>query len=173
MLLILALVLAIIVEIIILCNKKLARTVPTNYILLGIFTLCEGYIVAAVASLYQPGIVVASALLTAAAVLGLTLYAYFTKSDFTSGSGILAVLAGTLLMLGILTIFFHSPVLTTIYCSIAVFFFGIYLVVDTQMIIGEKRYEINEEDYIFAAMVLYIDIIQLFLNILRILGEKR
>ena len=41
------------------------------------------------------------------------------------------------------------------------------------MIIGEKRYEINEEDYILGALILYIDFITLFIYILRIIGELK
>lgn len=37
------------------------------------------------------------------------------------------------------------------------------------MIVGGKRFEISEEDYIFAALTLYLDIVNLFLFILRIL----
>ena len=40
------LVLAIIIEISIICFKTVARSVPTNYILLGLFTFCFGYIAA-------------------------------------------------------------------------------------------------------------------------------
>ena len=41
------------------------------------------------------------------------------------------------------------------------------------MIIGERRYGVSEDDYILAAMILYIDIIQLFIYILRILAEAK
>ena len=37
---------AIIIEIALICNRSLARAVPANYIALLIFTLCESYMVA-------------------------------------------------------------------------------------------------------------------------------
>jgi FtsH-binding integral membrane protein len=40
------------------------------------------------------------------------------------------------------------------------------------MIVGGKRFEISYDDYIFAALILYIDIIRLFLYILAMLGRK-
>jgi len=41
------------------------------------------------------------------------------------------------------------------------------------MILGEKRYELNDEDYVIGALILYLDIIVLFIYILRILGEAK
>ena len=56
--------------------------------------------------------------------------------------------------------------------------YGFYLVYDTQLIMGGKSYEISMDDYIFgkislilAAVMLYIDIIQLFLEILKLLNR--
>jgi hypothetical protein len=54
-----------------------------------------------------------------------------------------------------------------------VFIFGIYVIVDTQMIMGSHKYGITMDDYILGALILYIDIIQLFLYILRLLSESR
>jgi hypothetical protein len=59
-----------------------------------------------------------------------------------------------------------SPFLTNLYCSLGVILFGIYLVIDTQMIIGGKRFSISYDDYVLGALILYIDIIQIFLYIL-------
>ena len=50
--------------------------------------------------------------------------------------------------------------------------YAFYLIVDTQLIMGGRRNELTLDNYILGAMLLYIDIIQLFLNLLRILGER-
>jgi protein lifeguard len=55
------------------------------------------------------------------------------------------------------------------YCSLGVIIFGIYIIIDIQMIVGGKRFEISYDDYIFAALILYIDIIRLFLYVLAML----
>lgn len=61
----------------------------------------------------------------------------------------------------------------TLYCSIGIFVFGLYLIIDTQMVIGGKSFAISIDDYVVAALLIYIDIIQLFLYILQILGARR
>jgi hypothetical protein len=49
-----------------------------------------------------------------------------------------------------------------------------YLVVDTQLMLGGKhQYALSPEEYVFAALNLYLDIINLFLFILRLVGSAR
>ncbi len=103
---ILLMILAFIIEIAIICKKDLARTVPTNYILLGSFTLCEAYCVACITTLYDPEIVVTAAFMTAGVVAGLTIYAWTTKEDFTLMRGIFSVLFTAVFMLGIMMMMF-------------------------------------------------------------------
>ena len=57
-------------------------------------------------------------------------------------------------------------------CTLGVFLFGVYLIVDTQMIIGGKRYELTLDDYIVGALVLYLDIIMIFIYLLQIFGGR-
>ena len=47
--------------------------------------------------------------------------------------------------------------------------FSIYLIFDTQLILGRFGMQYEIDDYILAALNIYIDIIQLFLFILNLL----
>jgi len=53
----------------------------------------------------------------------------------------------------------------------AVCLYGFYLIYDVQLIAGGERFSLSLDDYIIGALVIYIDIIVLFLRILRILAE--
>jgi len=49
-----------------------------------------------------------------------------------------------------------------------------YLVVDTQLMLGGRhQYSLSPEEYIFAALNLYLDIVNLFVFILSIVGAAR
>jgi len=49
-----------------------------------------------------------------------------------------------------------------------------YLVVDTQLMVGgHHQYSLSPEEYIFAALNLYLDIINLFMFILLITGSAK
>jgi hypothetical protein len=47
-----------------------------------------------------------------------------------------------------------------------------YLVYDTQLLVGGKRYELSEEEYVFGALSIYIDVIQIFLFLLQLFGNR-
>jgi FtsH-binding integral membrane protein len=155
------------------CCSSVANTVPTNYIFLGIFTFCEAFVVACVCGFYDPVSVLIAALMTLAVTIALTVYAMTTKSDFTVLTGIMIVfLVGATLFALFMPFFFHSRMLQVIISVVFIIIYGIYLVIDTQLVIGSGKYRFDEEDYIIAALNIYIDIVGLFLYLLELFGDK-
>lgn len=59
-----------------------------------------------------------------------------------------------------------------IYACLGALLFSIYLIYDTQLILGKGQYSYSLDDAYLAAIQLYLDIINLFLNILRIVGHR-
>ena len=51
--------------------------------------------------------------------------------------------------------------------------FSIYLIIDTQLILGGRHVELTLDNYVLGAVMLYVDIIRLFIEILRIVGKAR
>lgn len=47
--------------------------------------------------------------------------------------------------------------------------FSMYIIYDLQMIMGDRKLNISPEEYIFAALNLYVDIIRIFMELLKIL----
>ena len=83
------------------------------------------------------------------------------------------VVGCSLFIVGLLSIFTNNEALYNLYLFGGVLFFGAYLVIDTQLIMGGNRYGLTLDDYVVGALFLYIDIIALFLRILIILGKMR
>jgi FtsH-binding integral membrane protein len=165
------LALSIVLAIPLICCKDVARRVPTNYILLSIWTFCESYMVATCASFYDTKIVITAAVMTAAVTIALTAYACTTKTDFTYCGGLLFCLSAVMLCWGIFGLIFGIW-LNGLYCVCGVMLYSIYLIYDTQLVMGKFGVEYSIDDYVVAAMMIYIDIIQIFLYILRLLGRK-
>jgi FtsH-binding integral membrane protein len=112
--------------------------------------------------------------LCAAVCLGLTIFAFQTKWDFTVMGGALFVALIILVIFGIVAMIFPGRVLTLIYASCGALLFSVYLVYDTQLMMGgTHKYSISPEEYIFAALNLYLDIVNIFLYILTIIGAVR
>lgn len=53
------------------------------------------------------------------------------------------------------------------------FFVLQFLAVDTQLLLGNKELSLSPEEYVFAALTLYTDVINIFLYILAIIGRAR
>mmetsp|Transcript_22957 Transcript_22957/g.19920 ORF Transcript_22957/g.19920 Transcript_22957/m.19920 type:complete len:101 (-) Transcript_22957:123-425(-) len=93
-----------------------------------------------------------AAFLTLAMTVGLTIYAAVTKSDFTTMGPALFVWALALFFFAILLLFTNNKVLHIIFCVLAIGVYGTYLVFDTQLIMGGKRFKLSIDDYIIAAV---------------------
>lgn len=153
------------------CFRQLARKVPTNYILLFIFTAFESYLVSAICAKTNPKLVLMAAAMTCGITIALTFYACTTKSDFTVCGSLLFVLGMILLLFSIFAIFTHNKIFHIIISCFGVLLFSFYLIYDTQLLLGSKENSIEMDDYIFAALMLYVDIINLFIYILKLLKE--
>jgi FtsH-binding integral membrane protein len=147
-----------------------SRKYPVNLVLLLFFTLFEGYTVGVATSLYDTNIVVEAMVLTLIIFIGLTAFAFQSKYDFTSWAGVLNSCLFALIGIGFIWFFFApSSTMELVYSSVAAIVFSGYILVDTQLIM--RRF--NIEDEVPAAINLYLDVLNLFLNILRILASQR
>ena len=155
------------------CFKSINRQTPYNYLLLTLFTLLKSVSISAVCVFYDPMAVFLAAFCTFCLTFCLTVYACTTKNDFTVMRGLLIVLGLSVFILFVLCIVLGaSELYHYIYCPLAVALFGIYLVYDTQLIVGEKRHKLSYDDYILGALMLYIDIIGIFIHLLRLNRHK-
>ncbi|TVU25037.1 hypothetical protein EJB05_27513 [Eragrostis curvula] len=136
---------------------------PVNLVLLGVFTLCCSLSIAVAASTTVGIVVLQAAILTAAAVVGLTLFTFRAAKkgyDFTFMFPFLFTSLVTLLVYITIQVFFPlGHVGMTIYGFLATLVFSGYIIFDTHMLL--KRHTYNE--YIVAAISLYLDVINLFM----------
>ncbi|ODQ81244.1 hypothetical protein BABINDRAFT_7058 [Babjeviella inositovora NRRL Y-12698] len=147
-----------------------SRKYPVNLALLGGFTLCESYLVGVCTTRYDSTIVIQAVFITLFIFLGLTIFAFQTKYDFSSWQGVLSWSLFGLIGTGFVLMFVpHTSTTQIIYSGIAALIFCAYILYDTQQIM--KRYHPEEE--VAATISLYLDIINLFLHILQILGATQ
>ena len=59
----------------------------------------------------------------------------------------------------------------TVYSSLMALLFSMFLVYDTQRIMGGKKHSISPEEHIWASIEIYIDVVYIFLAILGIGGR--
>lgn len=156
------------------CCGSVRRKAPMNFIFLTLFTFAQSFLLGVTTANFSSQEVLLAVGITAAVCLGLTLFAFQTKWDFTVMGGVLFVAVIILMLFGIIAIFFPGKTITIVYASLGALLFSIYLVYDTQLMMGgEHKYSISPEEYIFAALNLYLDIINIFMYILTIIGATR
>jgi len=145
------------------------KSYPTNLVFLAGFTALEAYSISVVTSFYDSKIVVQALIFTLGIFLALTLFACQTKYDFTSWMPYLFGALWVLILFGFMAMFFpQTSGLELGYGVVCALIFSGYILVDTQLIM--RHYHVEEE--IAAAISLYLDIINLFLAILRILNSQ-
>ena len=154
------------------CCRGLSRKVPYNYLFLLGITICEAIACAIASSIYSFQIVALALLLTIVATLAITFYACTTKNDFSTCRVGLYVIFSQMFTIGIIAVLFRIRALYAFYTFGMTGVVGIYLVYDTQLILGKLGVGYSVDDYIFATLEIYMDIIRLFLLILRILGSS-
>ncbi|XP_037927283.1 protein lifeguard 1-like isoform X1 [Teleopsis dalmanni] len=153
------------------CCDTIRRTFPINYILLAVFTIAESFTLGIITLNYEVDYVILALAITAVVVFALTIFAMQTKIDFTTCGGMLLMFIVILIIMGVVLMYFPDRVTKMAYVCFGVFCFGLYLVYDVQLMVGGSHaYAISPEEYVFAALSIYIDIINIFMYILALFG---
>mmetsp|Transcript_110047 Transcript_110047/g.206321 ORF Transcript_110047/g.206321 Transcript_110047/m.206321 type:complete len:253 (-) Transcript_110047:79-837(-) len=158
------------------CCVSVARTFPSNYLFLLAVTLLESFIVGFISSFYTGKSVMIAAVLTAGIFGGLTMFAMTTETDFTGFGPYLLVSILGLIFTGMFSVFLfpEMEMAYKLYSGVGAVLMSFYIVFDTQMIVGGKHeHKHDVDDYVFAALNLYLDIITLFMKLLSLGGERR
>lgn len=154
--------------------QRFSQTFPINIGLTLLATFIAGIWIAPL--LYymnqtQPGIVGQAALLTFATFGGLSLYAVFSRRDFSAWGSFFFVGFLVLLLTAVLNLFFRNEVASLWIAGATIFVFGGLLVFDTWRIVRSGQF--GPDDYVPAAVSIYVDLLNIFLAILRLLGGRR
>jgi hypothetical protein len=160
------------------------KTFPHNVIFLTVLSAAFGVLVGQICAEYKQESVVFVFFATSVMICGLTGYAVKTSADFTSmGAYVFAAVLG-LMLASILAMWTGMG---GIIAGLGATVFAFIIVYDTQLIFGnstpvpseyshhqhQRQFEYTLDMYAFAAYQLYLDFINFFLYMLRLLGERR
>ncbi|KAL6752264.1 inhibitor of apoptosis-promoting Bax1-domain-containing protein [Haematococcus lacustris] len=147
------------------------RQHPLNLVFLFAFTACESVLVGAASATYDTHVVLLAVGITAGVVMALALFALQTKLDLTAAGGALLALLATLIIASIVQSFVHVSWLQLLISAGGALLFSVYLVFDIQLLMGSGAVSISPDEYVYAALALYLDVINLFLYVLQLLNE--
>ena len=154
-----------------LCCEDLLRKTPSKYIIYSLFVLAVSYSLG-ISSLYiKDDVLYISIIITTGTTISLILYSFIATTDFTEYYTYLVAIFMCLIFIGIVNIFFNNTIIQVIISGGGVLVFACFIVFDMQMILGQKhiKYKYSIDDFILAAMSLYLDVINMFLYIIQFL----
>ena len=151
------------VLLVLVCKPRLAQTYPRNYCALCSFTVLEAVFIGVVCAQNNTVTVLYSISIVAIISIALIAFATQTKIDFTSkGSYLYAAL--WVFIFGGAVLYIEDYSMNNFFSVVGGFIFSMFIVYDAQLILGgNHRLQFGVDDYIFAALNLYLDIINLFL----------
>jgi modulator of FtsH protease len=145
---------------------------PQNIGFVFLFTFAMGLYQApfiAFAEQHSPGIASQAAILTLSAFGALTAYAFISRRDFGAWQSFLFTGLIVLVVASLLMMFTHSTAGYTWLAGVGVLLFSGLLVFDTWRI----RNVYGPDDYVLAAVNIYLDLLNMFMFILTLLSGNR
>jgi len=145
---------------------------PFNIGLVLLFNFVMGVIISPALFFYsrqQPGLIGQAAILTIGAFGLLTIYAFVSRRDFSAWGSFLIVGLWVLIGTMFLNIFFRNQAVDLWLASVAVLLFSGLLVFDTWRL----RNVFGPDEYVGAAVQIYLDLLNIFMAILRVMGNRR
>ncbi|XP_051547456.1 protein lifeguard 4-like [Myxocyprinus asiaticus] len=142
---------------------------PINLYLLFGFTLLESLSVATAVTFYEYAIVLQAFVLTSAVFLGLTAYTFQSKRDFSKLGACLFAGLWILIIASFMRLFFYNDTMELVFAGAGALLFCGFIIFDTHVLM----HKLSPEEHVLASINLYLDIVNLFLYILRILDSMK
>ena len=143
----------------------------TAKIMFIIYSMVTGFTFASIFVVYEMASIIFVFALAALLFGIMALVGYYTNIDLSKFSSYLIFGLIGVIIASIINIFWINDTFTTIICIISILIFLGFTAWDIQKI---KRLDINNENVaIYGALQLYLDFINIFLDLLRLFGKER
>jgi modulator of FtsH protease len=145
---------------------------PANIGLTLLFTFTIGVWISPIMAYYattQPGVIGQAGLLTLSAFTVLTAYAWISKRDFSAWGSFFVVGLWVLIATSLLNMFFKNESASLWLSGMTVLIFSGLLIFDTWRI----RNVYGPDEYVDAAVAIYLDLLNMFMALLHLLGGRR
>jgi uncharacterized protein len=155
-------------------------SVAAAYVLFYVFAASMGISLSTLFAVYTNLSIAKAFFISAGTFAAFSIYGYTTGRDLTKlGSFLLMGLIGVIIA-GLVNIFFQSSMASFVISCITVLLFVCFTAYDTQTLKEEYLsngnvygFSSQEKSSIFGALQLYLDFINIFVNILELIGVKR
>lgn len=148
----------------------------TAFALFVLYAILNGLTLSSIFLIYSAGSIATTFFITAGTFALMSAYGYFTDRDLTSIGNLSMMALVGLLLATLVNFFLQSPTLSWIISYVGVLIFTGLIAYDTQKIkemsLTYGNEEVRKKGMMMGAFTLYLDFVNLFLYILRILGNR-
>lgn len=137
------------------------------------FAALMGLSFAGIFVVFNMGSIVTAFMGSAVLFATMSLWGYFTKRDLSGMSSMLMVALIAIIIASLINIWIGSTVFQMVISAIAILIFLAFTAYDTQRIREMVSVEAEEPVEIIGALTLYLDFINLFLNLLQLIGVNK
>jgi FtsH-binding integral membrane protein len=148
-------------------------TKQTAQLMLYGFSALMGLSFAIIFEIYQMGSIVSAFMGAAILFAVMSGYGYFTKRSLESMGQFMFIGLIAIIIASIVNIFLQSGPMAMVISAIAIIIFLGLTAYDTQKIREEVSYETNGVAEVRGALTLYMNFINLFLNLLNLFGDRK
>lgn len=155
-------------------SPRLRHAFPSNMLLLLISTVSQAVPVAVFSTFFDPLSVCLGSMHSLTIFMALTIFAWQPnpKWDLSMhGQWLLGACISLIVVVPLLAAV-GLPLETNLLSSLTAILFSVFIVYDTQNILGKSNRGITPEEPILAALVLYQDILGLFVELLKLVEES-
>lgn len=150
----------------------------TAGLLFFLYSVMQGLTFSVIFLVYTESSIASVFFITAATFAVMSIYGYVTKTDLTKVGNIAFMGLIGLIIASIVNMFLGNAGFSSILSYVGVLIFVALTAYDTQKIkhmnvLGNEGTEEDKKEAIMGALQLYLDFINLFLNLLRILGRRK
>ncbi|KAM9789214.1 protein lifeguard 1 [Neosynchiropus ocellatus] len=145
------------------CCKSLSRRYPWNILGLAVVTVSLSFMVGTVASYHDTVAVVITMAVTLAISLAIIVFSVQTRFDLSCCYGLGLILLVDLFMFGVFSSFYYDRMADIAYGCLGALLYAMFLAGDCAVIMTGDT---DPEDYITAALKIYLDIVLIFLFLL-------
>jgi FtsH-binding integral membrane protein len=155
-------------------NKMTAETAGIVFL---VYSILNGLTLSMVFLIYTSSSIASTFLVTAATFGVMSAYGYMTKKDLTSIGNLAFMALIGLIIASVVNIFLQSEIMYWVITYAGVLIFVALTAYDTQKIKRMAAYddtqEVSKKKSIMGALTLYLDFVNLFLYLLRFMGDRK
>jgi FtsH-binding integral membrane protein len=155
-------------------NSMSVEKVKTLFL---VYAGCLGVSLSSIFIVYSGTSIASAFFVTSSMFLSMVIYGYVTEKDLTSWGSFLMMGVIGLIIASLVNLFLHNSAFSFVISAVGVLLFTGLTAYDTQTIksyyLESDTLEIGEKKAIFGAFCLYLDFINLFMHVLKLMGSRR